>query len=445
MDAPTTRPKVHLGNFDVEQQWSRGEPGLPAPTTLAATATVAAGSELALLLGEPGDLVVLKHAPEPEVVERLRAAGLGGGEALVVEKAEPGRPVTLDALDSPGLLARLGAVAEEGAGLAPHGYSRDEERLCRATGLTPPVADPAVAKRVNGKVYSRRICEREGIARPPGWEVETVDELLAIADRVRDRIAAGTPVGFKSSYGVSGKGIMVCESPARFDRLVRMLARRAERSGDGRMEAVIEEWQDKRTDLNYHFTIGEDGTVAFDFVLEALTRNGTHRGHLLPDRTDPELRERLTECAAALGPRLASEGYRGPVGVDAMVCGDGTLFPVVEINARNNMSTYLQRVGRRLTEAGTAGVAVQIDLSLPEPVPYHRLRAAIGDLALDPEWRQGFLVTCFASVNAAAALANGGRSRGRLHGVAVGPGSAEAAETERRIRERIQEMEAALV
>lgn len=435
-------PRVHLANFDVEQQWARGEPGLPAPTTRAATAIVAAGAELALVLGAPGDTVVLKTAPAPELLAQLDAVGLGGAAVAVAERSEPDRPVTADALDSPGLLDRLRTLADSGATLAPHGFSADEARLCEDTGLTAPLADPSIAKRVNGKVFSRRLCAEAGIPQPPGWEVETIDELETIADEVRGRIDAGAVVGFKASYGVSGKGIMVCDTPRRFDQLLRLLVRRAEKSGDARMEAVLEAWQDKRTDLNYHFTIDANGSVAFDFVFEAVTENGTHRGHLLPDSGRPELRERLSALAVEVGARLAAAGYRGPVGIDAIVCADGTLYPVLEINARNNMSTYLGGVARRIAAAGSAGVAVQIDLSLPAPVPFPLLARTIGELALDRDWRSGFLVTCFASLNAASAFPNAqGRFRGRVHGVAVGPDPGAASDIDRLVRERLRGLE----
>lgn len=429
--------RVHLGNFDVEEQWSRGEPGLPTPTTSAARAVAAATGELALLLADDGDTVVLKYAPEPLMLDRLRRVGLATARTAVAERVEPARPVTLDALGSPDLLDLLRGEASRGARLAPHGYSPDEARLCEATGLLRPMADPGTAKRVNGKVFSRRLCAELGIAQPHGWECETLDELLGLADAIREHIDSGRTVGFKASYGVSGKGIMVCDQRRLFDHLLRLLTRRAEKSGDRRIEAVIESWQDKETDLNYHFTVGEDGTVGFDFALEAITENGTHRGHLLPERQPERIRGVLVECAQRIGERLAAEGYRGPVGVDAIICRGGTLYPVLEINARNNMSTYLSGVAAELDKAGSSGIAVQIDLSLRGRVPYRRVDDALDDLALDQDWRRGFLVTCAATLNAAEPPARD-RFRGRLHGLAVGPDAAEAANVERMVRERLK-------
>lgn len=433
----TARRLVHLGNFDVEEQWASGDPGLPAPTMRSASAVTAAAGELALLIAAAGDTVVVKHSPEEGLLAQHARLGFAAPEVLVAGTTQPDRPVTLDVLESAGTLERLREHASLGARLAPHGFSSAEEELCAVTGLEQPVADVTTVKRVNGKVYSRRLTAELGLPQPEGWECETVDELRALTAQVHARLGEGRAVGLKSSWGVSGKGIMVCEDAARFDQLVQLLTRRAERSGDHRFEAVLEVWQDKRTDLNYHFTVEDDDRVRFDFVLEAVTEGGTHRGHRLPERADAPLREQLVDCAERIGARLADEGYRGPIGVDAIVCHDGTLFPVLEINARNNMSTYLTGVQSRLRDAGSVGAAVQVDLSLAAPLPFAEVEEILSGHLLGPDWRSGFLVTCSASLHSAAAW---GRSpfRGRLHGVAVGTDDAAVAELARAVQERLE-------
>jgi hypothetical protein len=235
---------------------------------------------------------------------------------------------------------------------------------------------------------------------------------------------------------------MLLDRADQFDRLARMLTRQATRLGDERLLVVVEEWQDKQTDLNYHFTVGGDGESTFDFVLEAVTEAGTHRGHRLPTRLGAAHTERIQQCAEIIGRTLSKEGYRGPVGVDAIITTDGTLFPVIEINARNNMSTYLTGVAERIGDAGSHGLAMQVDLQLSRPIRYDEVAAVLDGEALDPNWRRGFLVTCFASVNAAAQFTDGSRPfRGRLHGVAVGSSPSDVARLEQDVRARLRTLE----
>jgi hypothetical protein len=428
---------VLLGNFDVERQWSEDEPDLPAPTRQAAMASVASMDELALLLGGPADWVLLKAPPDPGLLDQFVRVGLRTPRVLTADTSKPTSTVTQDVLASPSLLGRLRAIAHRGGRLAPHGFSEAEAELCRLTGLAAPMADPGIAKRVNSKVFSRRLCQIHGIEQPPGWECETLTDLVALTDTIRGRLAEGVPIGIKSAYGVSGRGIAILDRPDRFDRLLRHLSRRAERTGDGRLAVVVEEWQAKQVDLNYHLTVTATD-VTFDFVLEAITDSGRHRGHRMPDQLAGDQRRRLIECAHVLGGLLRSEGYRGAVGVDAIICTDGTLFPVIEINARNNMSTYVARIRERMVAAGSCGLALQVDLELTAPVWFEDLAAVVAGLELDRDWRRGFLVTCIASANAAAALADRqGRFPGRLHGVVVAGSAEEAARLEREVRARL--------
>jgi hypothetical protein len=434
---------VVLGNFDVERQWSVDEPALPAPSTDMATAVVASTDELALLLGHRADWAVVKSPPDPGLVDILDHVGLTPPSVLVTDGSQPTNTVTEDVLASPVLLERLRGIADRGARLAPHGFSRAEAMLCEVTGLIPPMPTPTIAKTVNSKVFSRRLCHAERIDQPTGWECETVPDLVALREPVRQRMDEGVTIGVKSAYGVSGKGIMTLDRIDQFDRLVRMLTRRAEKVGDARLAVVVEEWQDKQTDLNYHLTVGVDGAVRFDFVLEAVTEAGTHRGHRLPGRIRDDHRDQIRQCALTIGRVLAAEGYRGPVGVDAIVCTDGSLFPVIEINARNNMSTYLTRVRELIIGAGSVGVAMQLDLNLSRVVRFDEVTDALRGAALDPSWRHGFLVTCFASVNAAARFVDGARAfHGRLHGVAVAQSAAAAECLADEVRTRIQALEA---
>ena len=42
---------------------------------------------------------------------------------------------------------------------------------------------------------------------------------------------------------------------------------------------MVEEWVAKAADLNYQLTVGRDGGVEFNFVKEAVTDQGVHKGH----------------------------------------------------------------------------------------------------------------------------------------------------------------------
>lgn len=421
-------PLVFLGNFEVENQWAVGEPALPRVASHAGSAVVNRMDEFALLLGGKDDHVVLKTALDEGYRAYLEGLGLALPTVHVVAGQDPQRTVSEDALADPELLRTLAALGADGARLTAHGISTVEEELSERTGLRLGASSAAVCKRVNSKVYSRRLSDELGIRQARGWACETLDELAAAVEAAGELLAAGRKVVIKDAFGVSGKGIVVLDSEKRLARLHRMAVTQAERAAaaDGtapRTALVIEEWVAKRADLNYQFTVGQDSSVHFDFVKELLTEGGVHKGHRMPARLTADQVTEIAGTADLLGERLAADGYFGVVGVDAMVDPDDGLYPVVEINARNNMSTYQNVVHEGLAGSDEVAVARHFPLRLTRPLPFAELREVLDGLLLEERGTRprGLFVNNYATVNAAAAGAGSGDGgfEGRLYGVLV--------------------------
>ncbi len=427
---------VLLGNFEVEEQWAVGEPGLPRVAFAAADAVVNRMDEFAVLLAGKDDHVVLKAAPDPDYLTYLDALGIALPTILTVEDQDPARTVSEDALHSPALLTRLAALGADGCRLVPHGVSTVEEGLARIAGLPLAAPDAATCKRVNSKVYSRRVADDLGLRQSTGWACATVAELADAIGRAADLVDAGRTMVVKDAYGVSGKGLLVASERLRLEQLLRKVQRRAERTGDDRAGLVVEEWVAKHADLNYQFTVGRDGSVRFDFVKEAITEHGVHKGHRIPARLNLAQVAQVRDAAAAIGGRLAADGFFGVVGVDALVEPDGGIFPVLEINARNNMSTYQVVLQETFVATDQVALARLYPLRLPAPLPFGRLADALDGLLLPAAGGTGLLVNNFATVNAAA----GGSTDtfdGRLYGILVADDSDQLAALDAEIVNRL--------
>jgi hypothetical protein len=299
--------------------------------------------------------------------------------------------------------------------------SEAEEHLAAACGL--PLATPRaqICKDVNSKVYSRRLGDTLGLRQPPGHACDSAESWAQAVDWARERLADGARIGVKDAFGVSGKGIAMVADEVRLDKLDRMMTARLNRAGAGRLGLVVEEWVPKATDLNYQFTVGRDGFVRFDFVKEAVTEHGTHKGHRMPARLTQWQHRELGVAAQRIGAALKADGYFGVVGVDAMVDPAGGLYPVIEINARNNMSTYQIRLQEAVLRASQSALARHYELRLAEPLSFGRLRDVLGDLLIDAPGGTGLLVNNFATVNAARAVTpEGTPAEGRLYGLVIG-------------------------
>jgi D-alanine-D-alanine ligase-like ATP-grasp enzyme len=427
---------VFLGNFEVEEQWARGEHTLPRVSAAGGSAVVNHMDEFALLLAGPDDHVVLKAAPDADYLDYLTCLGIALPTVHVVAEQDPLRTVTEDALADPALLARL---ARLDAHLTAHGVSEVEERLAGAAGLPLAAPDAATCKAVNSKVYSRRVADELGLRQPAGWACDTLEQLQRAFAEAAPLVERGEKVVVKEALGVSGKGIAVLESARRMDRLFRMIAKQVEKSGQPRIAFCVENWVAKKTDLNYQFTVGRDGGTRFDFAKELFTEGGVHKGHRMPARLSGAQTDELVATAELLGKRLAADGYFGVVGVDAMVDPDDGLYPVIEINARNNMSTYQVPAQERFVGAGQIALARHYPLRLTGELGFGAVRKALDGLVLEQRGGTGLLVNNFATVNAGAR--GDAAFDGRLYGIVVGTSDAEIAAVDAEITTRLAEEE----
>jgi hypothetical protein len=303
------------------------------------------------------------------------------------------------------------------------GTSAAEQKLAEATGLRLAVPDAATFERVNSKIFGRRLTEEAGLRVVPGECCETCEDFTAVLRGYEHRIAAGDRIVVKDAYGVSGKGLVVLDDPGKAGRLLRMIMRRAARTGDQRLHVVVEEWLPKRFDLNYQVTIGRDGATRLDFVKRALTENGVHKGHIMPERLDRAAYDQVEHAAHAVGTSLYGAGFSGVIGVDAILGVDGTLYPVLEINARLNMSTYQGSVTERCQKPGWVALAKHYPLRLRARCAFTELARALGPL-LEPSDEGYLVITCFGTVNAQVDNASADALSpfdGRLYAVIVAP------------------------
>ncbi|MEU7108313.1 ATP-grasp domain-containing protein [Streptomyces sp. NPDC046215] len=399
---------VWLCNFEAEAAWARGRTGLPLPRASAAGALAHRMEQLGALLAEPGDVLLLGEDLDPDFRRYAERAGLGLPDVLVADGGYQGTPEAV--LASPRLLGELRQLAGQGAYLMPMGNSAVEQRIAEVTGLRLAVAGADVCERVNSKIYSRRICAALGLRTVPGHICGSVAELREAVGRYDP---GARPLIVKDAYGVSGKGLLVLDSAARADRLLRMVDSRARRTGSDALELVVEHLLPKSADLAYQFVVDRAGRVHLDFVKEALISGGVPNGNLTPAALTDDQHEELVAAAHLLGGRLHEDGFFGVVGVDALLGADGSLYPVLEINARLSMGSYQGRVIERFLPPGGVALAKHYPLTLTRRVPFAGVEAALAAAGGAPGPGGGAVITCFGTLGAGARAA--APSRGRLY------------------------------
>jgi hypothetical protein len=314
---------ARLGTFDAERWWR--------PTDLAELPSMASGSaaeamdELLAGFCEPGDLLLTRHPIAPEIRDGLAACGIGfdnhalAGEGTVESLAlRDFHAVELvagrDRLDPYAVLPDTVALAE---------------RLQWADQLPPLNA----VVEANSKTWSNALVQRLGLP-GAGKVVRSVEELAEAVDG---------PSVVKDPFGVSGRATLEVGAPGVLRAITRTLSRQGKR-----VELIVQPKYDKVADFSGHVEIGRDGSWRILGVQSMHNRGFRHIGSGPPSEELLASLDGYQEVLAEVAKALIGVGYWGPAGVDSMLLADGTLVPILEINARRSLGLLCMVLGARV-------------------------------------------------------------------------------------------------
>jgi len=429
---------IHMGNIEVEQFWGKsvGALSLPSLTAPSARHIVNRMDQLALFLADADDYVLLKEALDDEYAAYLKQEGFELPEVIVPTSNRPELNITESFLADEAALAKLRGLD---ASLMPFGVSHLEEELSQKTGLPLCGAASTIVESVNSKILSRQLNEKLGIRAIPGSNVSSLEELKAALQKHEHVLTSGGRLVVKDAFGVSGKGLTILTSVDKAASIVKMWERQLASKPNGVIRVVVEQWIEKKLDINFQFLIGKDGGVTFCGVRDAVTENGVHQGHRLPSSLTKNQIDELRHAGELLGPALYQLGYFGLVGIDAILSVDDVVYPNLEINARFNMSTYQNKLEEKLL-AGKNALAKAFNFKLTRPWSFSEIESLLGSDIYRRETGLGFLINDFATLNAAS-KSGGASFPGRLYGLIFGKNVDDVRERNQRLTEAFGALE----
>jgi hypothetical protein len=315
--------------------------------------------EMLFAFCDPGDSVLTATRMNAAHADYLHAIGFqfnhnrfdlfspdDSGNAQGVELA----PSVFQCMRDQKLSEPLAPFFTEGARLEPFAVVPGTAEVARQFRLGGVFPAQDVIRSVNTKSYSVRMRERLGIPNV-GLIVEDVASLL---DAGSSLLRQGSFL-IKDDYGVSGKGNQLIETERALQRIARYLA--AQTAAGKRVRFVLEPFLSKVSDFSCQFRIEQDRHVTVLCVQE-LGNNGLAFG--ASRSAPPELLERLDrdgyfQLMERIGWLMHGDGYCGDVCIDSMILRDGTMAPLVEINARKSMSLIKHAIDRHLEKSGRRG------------------------------------------------------------------------------------------
>jgi hypothetical protein len=305
----------------------------------------------------PSDLLITRRALSLGVRECLGEAGIQfdhlAAENMASDNGVDGHPVERLLLSA----QPMTEVAANHDDVKPYAVLPDTVSLLTQWGRAAHVPSVDVVARVNSKTWSNTLVQKLGL---PGCArvARSVSELSSAASEFPSSVVVKDP------YGVSGRGALRVTSPGVLRAIERVLGR--QEAQGRRIELLVQPEFAKQYDFSGHLDVKRDGTAHFLGVQLMVNHGYRHLGsgpagcELLALLDRYGYRDVLTDVGAA----LADEGYHGPVGIDSMVLEDGTLVPVLEINARRSMGLLALLAGDRVADKGLTCHLWQLGLTL---------------------------------------------------------------------------------
>ncbi|MDA0812835.1 MAG: DUF455 family protein [Verrucomicrobia bacterium] len=355
-------PHVYVFNPAAEESVALQWPHFTPSKELAALASDL--DTVALFLAREDDLVLLRHRPTTEFLQRIQAAGFPVPEIELLDAN--GRI----AADSPNRSRKIGS-------LRPWGWSPESVQLLQpfAARVTQTVTATRWVPEIS-ELYSKRwsaaLLQKLVAAEPElplvgpgdcGTCAEDLPTTTALASQILERHECAV---LKAAFGVSGRGMLrVDRTSLRDPRTTGWITNTLRRH----QTIVVEPWFERIFDLSMQYEIKRSSAAedAPERAIEVIFKGGTRlindeRGqfracqvshqliagipaavaqffhsHPVREGWARELFERT--IPALLSESLLLSGFEGPLGVDAFVFKDritGVLMlqPIVEINPR---------------------------------------------------------------------------------------------------------------
>lgn len=380
---------VWLLNIGAEKYWNPVQPGV---IDRSEDRIVGRVEEMNLLLCREQDILILREQPDPFYLAKLQEWGFTIPRIWVPRQTDPWTPISELVLQDEQLLLELAEVAEEkdDVWFVPYAVTRLEEQISARCGLRLAAASSSVNAAVNDKIFNREIAVTLELPVCQGHVCNSADEIRQTYMELTEKPPFFDRVIIKEPFGASGKGLYIVDSLDKLNPILLRVARFSKNNPQARW--LVEGWYNKQADVNYQLYVSPDGTVDVFSIKQQVLRDTVYIGSKMPVQLEKDIMESYREYGEAIGRYLFSIGYTGVAGVDSIITTDGTNIPIIEINGRFTLSTYISFLESVIGEVNV--FSRYFKLVTDEPVDFRALCEELEQeqLLYRPETGEGVLV-----------------------------------------------------
>ncbi len=338
---------IWLCNIGAEKYWHNVSGGI---TNQAEDAVVNRVEEINLLVCRPQDILILREPPDPYYLEFLSKLGFSIPNILVPTNRDLFTPISELVLSDERLLQELKHTASKNNEVyfLPYAVTFLEEKIAAKCNLTIAGPTSSVAAQINDKIFNRQIAEKLGLPVCQGRVCSTVEEIRNEFYHLRIKPPFYEKVIIKEPFGASGKGLYIIDNEDSLESRLRLFSRLIKSNPDRKW--LVEGWYEKKADLNYQLYIAPSGSISVFSIKQQLLKDSVYIGSIAPPKLSEDVIKSYQRFGERIGQVLFEIGYTGIAGVDSIIATDDTIIPIIEINGRFTLSTYISFINYTLGE-----------------------------------------------------------------------------------------------
>ena len=341
---------IWLFNIGAEKYWNAVAAGVTDRTENRIVNRV---EEMNVLLCREQDVMIIRELPDEQLLEQLSDWGFSIPQFRVPAGVEtdPDTPIAELVLQDEELCAELAHLAAQrhNTVFVPYAVTEIEEKIAARCGLVIPHASSDICAAINDKIANRLLALQLGLPVCAGEICSSIAEIEEVYTRLTSTPPYFTKVIIKDPFGASGKGLYIIEDKTRLQALLNRLNRAARNRPESRW--LVEGWYSKKADLNYQVYVAPNGEIDVFSIKQQVLRDTVYIGSVMPPELDDATLTQIQAYGTTIGKRLFELGYSGVAGIDAIITDNDELMPIIEINGRFTLSTYISFVDRILGKA----------------------------------------------------------------------------------------------
>lgn len=333
-DESDTSVVIWLLNIGVEKYWSELASVVKDPNEDILVNHV---EEINLLLTKKQDYMIMRRKPDDDFLDELESQGFSVPHIICPTLEDESKDLSELVLDDDDLLDELKQLGlSNEVFFVPYGVSALEEQIAERCGLHLIGSTSEQSRTVNNKIFSKKTARELGLYYAEDSICTTIDEIRASYYSLAKKYSK---VIVKMPCNSSGRGMWVIDSEKKLNTICAIIRRISKTQIVN--EWLVEGWIDKKSDLNYQIYVSETGYVETFSIKEQIVEETLYIGSVVSARIDDSIKEECLKCGNRIGQYLFNHGFTGVFGVDALIASDGKLVPIIEINGRFTLSTYL--------------------------------------------------------------------------------------------------------